>query len=407
MNQSKPVVYFVFRKNTGAKSVKFAGFTNKLISADVLPDADYRNVALEDLLFVCDKNGEASVCGQDGAKLFDDASFVYFKSWEGMPERAGALAVYLQAKGIPFEDHAILNMGISKLPQMYRLWATGLRYIPTISSVILPDEEVVLDLIGKGPYVLKPIHGEKGDDNYLCKTYREVRNKLESYPKAWMLQAFIQNEGDYRIWVYGYEVRGGIYRHSVKGSHLNNTSKGAESEYRGLDNLSEEIISSAKKAALATGNAVAGVDIMPSNDSVLYVLEVNQGSQIVSGHETSKKMQEFGNFIKERIYSTYKRQKQPNRLKILGRYTHVNLPEFKIKDIFAKIDTGAYQSAIHAKDIQEVEENGQKVLRFTMLEGHGKTLGKSAECTAHDYDVVKVKSSTGAEEMRYRIRTKN
>jgi glutathione synthase/RimK-type ligase-like ATP-grasp enzyme len=406
MKNSKPVVYFVFRKNTGDTSTRFGGFAGRMQKKGFLPDATYKSVALEDMSFCIDANGNASIYGSDNTSLFDDADFVYFKSWERMPEQTGAVAVYLQAKGIPFEDHIVLTMGTSKLPQMFRLWSRGLRYIPTIISQNIPEQSFVEAQLGRGKYIVKPMNGEKGNDNYLCNTYEEAVDKITSFEKQWMLQPYIENAGDYRIWVYGYEVKGAILRSASNNSHLNNTSKGAESTYIKPKDLDESITSSARLAALASGNAVAGVDILPSKDGVAYVLEVNQGSQIVTGHERNRKMKAFGEFIETRINDSFKRTKQPNRLKIIGRYVHVNLPEFHVKEVFAKVDTGAYQSALHAKDISEVEIDGQKVLQFTMLEGHGKASGKGKACVAHDYDVVKVKSSTGTVEYRYRIRTK-
>lgn len=406
MKNKNRIIYFVFRHNNGENSTRFAGFAKRMQKAGYLPEAEYRSVALSELIFTVDQNSESGVYSLDGERLFDDASFVYFKSWEKMPERAGALAVYLQAKGIPFEDHIVLDAGRTKLPQMYRLWAKGLRYIPTIVASELPNKQFTESVLGTGKYILKPMSGEKGNDNYLCNSYAEASKLVTTFPKQWMLQSYIENDGDYRIWVYGYVVRGGIFRHSAQNSHLNNTSKGAESTFKSVNSLSADLKRQARSAAIACGNAVAGVDIMPGKDGNLYVLEVNQGSQIVTGHEREKKMKAFGEFIESRISGSFKRVKQPNRLKVIGRYVHINMPEFKVKEIFAKVDTGAYQSALHAKDMAEVDLDGQKVLEFTMLEGHDKAGGKGRKCVAHDYDVVKVKSSTGAVEHRYRIRTK-
>lgn len=406
MQNNKPVIYFVFRRNTGEDSTRFGGFAKRMQKAGFLPDADYKTVALNELSFVIDQNGEAAIYGLDGERLFDDANFVYFKSWEKMPERAGALAVYLQAKGVPFEDHLVLNSGTTKLPQMFRLWARGLRYIPTIVSGATPTQKFVEQILGTGKYIVKPMSGEKGNDNYLCESYEDIVKACARISKQCMVQSYIENDGDYRIWVYGYQVKGAIFRQSADDSHLNNTSKGAMSSFVGVKNLSEDIKKIARSAALASGNAVAGVDIMPGKQGELFVLEVNQGSQIVTGHERARKMRAFGEFIESRMSSSFKRTKQPNRLKIIGRYAHVNLPEFKVREVFAKIDTGAYQSALHATAMKEIEVEGKKVLEFTLLEGHGKAVGKGKKCIAHDYDVVKVKSSTGTVEYRYRIRTR-
>lgn len=402
---TKPVVYVVFRYNYGEDSPRFGGFIKRLVSSGFMPDAEYKTVALNDVAFVVDKDGVAGVLDSMGQRLFDDASFVYFKSWEKMPEKAATLAVYLQAKGIPFEDHQIIFAGHTKLPQTMRLWAEGIPVVPTLYAPASQHLSIV-DLIGEGPYIVKPYSGEKGNDVFKCDDIDAVKRALEKVGKGCLVQPFIANDGDYRVWTYGFEVRGGIFRQAKEGSYVNNTSKGASSHYVTPDELGGQLTRLASKATRATGNAVAGVDILPGRDGKAYVLEVNQGSQIVTGHERELKMQAFGDYMRSRLTSPYKRIKQPTRLQIIGRHVRVNIPEFNIKGILAKVDTGAYQSAIHATDIQEITlEDGQKVLEFRMLEGHSKADGLSVVCQAHDYDIVNVTNTSGKPEKRYRIKT--
>jgi len=403
---SKPIVYVVFRINYGKNSTRFEGFINRMKNGNFLPDAEYRCIALSDLIYSIDKNGIAAIYNADGSEVLHDASFVYFKSWEKMPEKASAVAIYLQAKGIPFEDHHIVYAGHTKLPQMFRLWADNIRVIPTITSKQLPSDGLIVEKIGPAPYIVKTASGEKGNDNYLCHSYEDIQ-KIESFEdKQWLIQPYIKNNGDYRIWVYGYEVYGGIYRQASGDSHLNNTSKGGTSTFNATEDLDEDIIRIARRAAKAVENSVAGVDILPANDGGYYVLEVNQGSQIVTGHERDKKMAAFGQYIESRLHSSYKRIKQPTRLAIIGRHVRVNIPEFKVRDILAKVDTGAYQSALHASNIKEITlPDGSKALEFVMLDGHERADGKSKKCIAHEYDIVNVTNTSGVPEARYRIKT--
>jgi glutathione synthase/RimK-type ligase-like ATP-grasp enzyme len=403
---SKPIVYIVFRFDYGKKSTRYEGFVNRMKNGNFLPDAEYRCIALSELVYVIDKNGIAGIFDKDGVEVLHDASFVYFKSWEKMPEKASAIAIYLQAKGIPFEDHHILYAGHTKLPQMFRLWASGISVIPSVSTKVLPAKSFIENAIGDAPYIVKPASGEKGNDNYLCQSYDDI-SKIEDFTdRQWLIQPYIENEGDYRIWVYGYEVYGAIFRQAAEGSHLNNTSKGGTSAFISPTELDDDIIRISRKAAKAVENAVAGVDILPAGDGRYYVLEVNQGSQIVTGHEREKKMAAFGQYMDSRLHSSYKRIKQPNRLAIIGRHVKVNIPEFKVKDILAKVDTGAYQSALHASNIKEVTlPDGAKALEFIMLDGHERADGKSKKCIAHEYDIVSVTNTSGVPEVRYRIKT--
>ena len=87
---------------------------------------------------------------------------------------------------------------------------------------------------------------------------------------------------------------------------------------------------------------------------------------------------------------------------IIGRLERVSLPDFDLKNIEAKIDTGAYNGAIHISDVHEEQEEGKTILKFTLLdEEHPEYNGK--EFTARTFERRMVKSSTGESEVRYFI----
>ena len=82
----------------------------------------------------------------------------------------------------------------------------------------------------------------------------------------------------------------------------------------------------------------------------------------------------------------------------IGRIDIVDFPKLKLEDIAIKIDTGAYTSSIHCKDIEEIDG----VLKCKFLdETHPNYNGK--EFTFKNYDVVYVRSSNGSAEIRYSI----
>jgi hypothetical protein len=90
-------------------------------------------------------------------------------------------------------------------------------------------------------------------------------------------------------------------------------------------------------------------------------------------------------------------------LSIIGRAAFVAFPEFGLELIPAKIDSGAYRSAIHAKNIQVIERDGKKILTFDILLGH-----KSANNTAHaetdTFRNVEIENSFGHSERRYEVK---
>jgi hypothetical protein len=91
--------------------------------------------------------------------------------------------------------------------------------------------------------------------------------------------------------------------------------------------------------------------------------------------------------------------------KIIGRKEKITLPQLGLKLVWAKIDTGAYTSSLHAEHIREEERAGKKVLCFQILmPGHQKFTGKTL--VFEKYREKKVKNSFGKAEIRFLITTK-
>lgn len=407
MKNNSLVIYFVFRSNAGAKSTRFGGFVTRLKRLADMPKANYKLVALEDLTFCIDHKGDGYVYDQNSNIVFSDASFVYFKSWEGMPEPASMLTSYLISIGVPFEDSVLEKVGIHKPSQTWKLWSGGVTVIPTISSNKIPSEILINKTLGSGPYIVKPAKGEKGRGVQKLDSYEAIKTVIKEKPNDYLIQTYIPNEGDYRLMVYGYQTRGALFRKGQEGSVVNNTSQGGNSIFIEAKDLDLKISSLAMKSAMILNHAVAGVDVVMDENGLARVLEVNQGSQIVTGHFIERKAQSFAEFLNERVVDRYVRSKPNNRLEVIGRYTYVNLPELGAKKIFAKIDTGAYQSAIHATNIHEVEtESGKMILKFTILDGHHKVNKSLSPSIAHEYEKTSIKNSYGIKQVRYLIKTR-
>ncbi len=91
--------------------------------------------------------------------------------------------------------------------------------------------------------------------------------------------------------------------------------------------------------------------------------------------------------------------------KVIGRKEKITLPELGLKSVWAKIDTGAYTSSLHAEHIREEMENGKSVLKFEILmPGHRDFTGKTL--TFGEYKQKKVKNSFGQAETRYLVQTR-
>ncbi len=85
--------------------------------------------------------------------------------------------------------------------------------------------------------------------------------------------------------------------------------------------------------------------------------------------------------------------------KTIGSFEKVSFPEFGMHGVVAKVDTGAFTGALHAKKIHEESEDGLKVLYFSPFD-HPKTVYKT-----DNFERGVVKSSNGVIEQRYFIET--
>ena len=87
---------------------------------------------------------------------------------------------------------------------------------------------------------------------------------------------------------------------------------------------------------------------------------------------------------------------------IIGRRDRIDLPELGLRNIKAKIDTGAYGSAIHCSQIEVIIKDNRKVLSFVPLDPDYPGFSDNKHYFEHYKDKL-VKSSSGESEHRYII----
>lgn len=88
---------------------------------------------------------------------------------------------------------------------------------------------------------------------------------------------------------------------------------------------------------------------------------------------------------------------------VIGRFEHVDVVD-KLDAVPAKIDTGAYRSAIHAYDIQLTKEKNKQYLKFTI--GNHPSFGKKRTLKTSVFREIEVLSSSGHKTKRYEVNLK-
>jgi hypothetical protein len=85
--------------------------------------------------------------------------------------------------------------------------------------------------------------------------------------------------------------------------------------------------------------------------------------------------------------------------KTIGAFEKVSFPDFGLRNVIAKVDTGATSGSIHATHIREVKlETGETAVRF-------RPYGTKPSVVASSFQYKWVRSSNGESSMRYIVPT--
>ena len=90
--------------------------------------------------------------------------------------------------------------------------------------------------------------------------------------------------------------------------------------------------------------------------------------------------------------------------KVIGRSVVIDLPELKIFGVVAKVDTGAYRSALHCDLIEPIQIEDEEYLRLNVTTLTHESYRGEPSIVRH-HKKVRVRSSTGHVQERYVIKT--
>ncbi len=147
---------------------------------------------------------------------------------------------------------------------------------------ILSGTKLAIDF----PVIIKGSGGNRGERVFKANSLEELENLVRDLRKSetedgrrYMLQEYIENDGDYRVLIIGDKALGAMKRSSQSEKEFrNNYSAGGRVE---VAQLPENIYEMAIKAAKSCGIAIAGVDVAfrDKERQRPVVWEVNKGPQ--------------------------------------------------------------------------------------------------------------------------------
>jgi RimK family alpha-L-glutamate ligase len=236
---------------------------------------------------------ELNVCGlsSQGAPIFDAdavlARIIPNGSLEQIIYRVNALH-WIEQRGVPVVNSPYaIERSVDKFYTTSLLQDAGL---PTPETVVCEDAAEAMNAVRTmRDVVIKPIFGSMGhglirvSDPDLA--FRVVRS-LEQLRSVFYVQRVIDHAGcDIRVFVVGGRMLGAIERRAADEDWRTNVARGAAARSFALPPAWEEL---ALRAAAAIGADYAGVDLLPSRDGEVFVLEVNgipgwQGLQQATG----------------------------------------------------------------------------------------------------------------------------
>lgn len=294
-----------------AQPKKMSEFLQKAKKRNNLQVA-YETVNFKDILF--DINGYATKVANtaDGCRDVSDYSLAYIKSHWNYPEQASTLAEYLLYKSKPFFDQELRNYtSRSKLSEYMKLATHGIdipRSFAGYPQLLKKQMGKITGVIGF-PMVFKAAEADRGRDNYFVEDEATLNKLIDEVPEKsiYIIQAFVPNDGFYRINVFGKDAKMAVFRSKCEHEdplkqHLSKPSGGSNAKIIPIEDLVPEIMQLAVRASIYMKREIAGVDVIQDKSTgKCYILEVNSSPQLRSGAYIEEKATEFARFIDKEL----------------------------------------------------------------------------------------------------------
>jgi glutathione synthase/RimK-type ligase-like ATP-grasp enzyme len=237
----------------------------------------------------------------DGKILFGEVDMKDFDGWffrsvGSELEWSKLLQLYAKKHSVPVVDEYLMTEGPLrrfKSVMSWQLKEAGVAYPKSDYIETWSDLEIFLKNV-RFPVIVKLSQGgrhgmgtfwirEYGDLTKLKEVLEERKEKAkmkgEKIPliRGFLVQEYIENDGDYRVMTVGYKCIGGFKRQVKEEKLILNKSQGASI---GLQEVPEAVVKTAEAAAKALQVEVAGTDLVVSKKTgEVYIIEVNEAPQ--------------------------------------------------------------------------------------------------------------------------------
>ena len=182
---------------------------------------------------------------------------------------------WIEKRGVPvMNSPRAIERSVDKFYTTALLQEAGL---PTPETVVCEGAaDAMAAVLAMGDVIVKPIFGSMGHGMVRMSdpdvAFRVVRSLEQTRTVFYVQRAVDHNGRDVRVFVVGGRVLGAIQRHASDGDWRTNVSRGGSARPFELPPAWEQL---ALRAAAAVDADYAGVDLLPSRDGTVFVLEVN------------------------------------------------------------------------------------------------------------------------------------
>lgn len=325
-------------------------------------EVEIRYAQLEDLYIQYSSDTNAGIVLDVSLPVswtLENFDLVVFRNLGDCREIAFAVATILRKSKIKYIDCGIRSSPSGKISSGIAMWEAGL---PVPTTQVVPKDYIkrFMRLQGSFPFIIKPSNSSRGRGNYLIKTPTENIPFGADSHSHYLVQPFIPNDGDYRVYVMGGKVVKNILRQAKEGSHLNNISQGGTATLVDLPNQLHSIAVEASKVMEAD---VTGVDLITNKHTgVTYILEVNRGPQLVSSSDDVEALNDtvraYRDFILEKVVEV--------RPKVTFWKTPIAPPETKV--VVAEAPGPTFDLSLPGLNVLDTQEARLTTLDLTWSE---------------------------------------